>query len=381
MNLIGRHRVGASALLLLVLAAASRADQPSAEITSLWAFTYGKPHSTLSYDSSTTTPAVAPDGTVYQGTFDGTLFAFRPDGQVKWKFKAGREIQSSPAVGADGTIYFGARDRKFYALTPAGKLKWAFASEAWVDSSPAIGSDGTLYFGSWDHQFYAVNPDGTLKWKFATGSLVDSSPAIAADGTVYFGSHDKKFYALAPDGRVRWAFLTGGEIISSPAIGNHGTVYFSSLDGSFYALNPDGTEQWRRHTGETGKISPVVDGSGQIYVGGSDHTVVFTIDGGTNWSWPSRNFSPALVKGTVYISRSWTSLEALAAEPDRHSQWSVNLTDYISSAPVVAPDGSVYVSGQQHLFAIRPPAPAPAASGSWPMFRANSRHTGRVGDN
>src|SRR5271170_3547630 len=153
---------------------------------------------------TTSSPAIAPDGTIYQATFTGKLLAVTPQGKVKWIFKAGREVGSSPAIADDGTIYFGSRDRKFYAVTPDGSLKWTFQTGAWVDSSPAIGVDGTIYFGSWDTNFYALHPDGSEKWRFAAGGIVDSSPAIAADGTIYFGSHDKKFYALKPDGKLLW---------------------------------------------------------------------------------------------------------------------------------------------------------------------------------
>ena len=167
--------------------------EPPAVATNLWEFSFTYPNTTLHNGSSTATPALGPDGTLYVGSFDGTFFALTPAGRVKWKFKAGREVHSSAAVGEDGTIYFGSRDGKLYALTPAGQLKWTFPTAGWVDASPALGADGTIYFGSWDKHFYAVNPDGSLKWKFTTGALVDSSPAIAADGTLYFGSHDQKF--------------------------------------------------------------------------------------------------------------------------------------------------------------------------------------------
>src|SRR5579862_5131517 len=86
---------------------------------------------------TSSSPAIAPDGTIYQATWTGKLLAVTPAGKVKWIFKVGREVKSSPAIGDDGTIYFGSRDWKFYAVTPDGKLKWTFQTGAWVDSSPA----------------------------------------------------------------------------------------------------------------------------------------------------------------------------------------------------------------------------------------------------
>src|SRR5437016_13479241 len=171
-------------------------------LTNEWSLATGAP--------SETCPAIAPDGTIYFGTFTGRLWAVQPDGSRKWIFRAGLEIKSSPAVGSDGTIYFGSRDRKCYAVRSDGKKKWEFPTGGWVDSSPALADDGAVFFGSWDKTFYALGPDGTKRWKFLTGGPVVSSPAIGANGAIYFGSHDKKFYAFASDGSKKWEYATGG---------------------------------------------------------------------------------------------------------------------------------------------------------------------------
>ena len=89
---------------------------------------------------TTSSPAIAPDGTIYQATFSGKLLAVTPAGKLKWMFQTGSEIRSSPAIGNDGTIYFGSRDGKCYAVTLEGSLQWTFQTGAWVDSSPALGT-------------------------------------------------------------------------------------------------------------------------------------------------------------------------------------------------------------------------------------------------
>ena len=70
---------------------------------------------------SDSSPAVGTDGTIYFGTFDGKLWALRPDGSNKWVFQVNSEIRSSPALGTDGTVYIGSRNRKLYAVP--GKWK------------------------------------------------------------------------------------------------------------------------------------------------------------------------------------------------------------------------------------------------------------------
>jgi len=356
------------------------AQTPPPSATNLWSAVLPG-----NYGGSST-PAVAPDGTVYVGSFCGYFMAYAPDGATQWSFKAGRDIKSSPAIADDGTVYFGSRDRKLYALTPAGKLKWTFATGAWVDSSPAIGADGTVYFGGWDKFFYALNPDGSLKWKKSVGAIVESSPAIGADGTVYFGAHDKKLYALNPDGSVRWAFPTGGAIISSPAIGADGAVYISSLDGNLYAVNPDGSQRWRYFTGGTKASSPVVNEAGDISLGNDHAVVIIAMNGMEHWhcgyALPTDS-SAAAVAGRFYFSIPWRTLQAMIQGDPQGGEkrlWVAELEDYASSSLTVSPDGILYVCAGSRVYAFRPPGELlPPAKSPWPMFRANPRHTGRVG--
>src|SRR3989442_2280693 len=168
-------------LLILIVILCATGGAAMEYLTNEWSLITGAP--------SETCPAIAPDGTIYFGTFTGRLWAVQPDGSRKWIFRAGLEIKSSPAVGGDGTIYFGSRDRKCYALRSDGKKKWEFPTGGWVDSSPALGDDGGIFFGSWDKTFYALGPDGTKRWQFLTGGPIVSSPAIGANGAIYFGSH------------------------------------------------------------------------------------------------------------------------------------------------------------------------------------------------
>ena len=365
-------------LLFLIAGRVDRAETqpPPPTATNLWVVTFPGYQ-----NSSSSTPAVAPEGTVYVGTFLGDFMAYTPGGGFKWTFKAGREIKSSPAIADDGTVYFGSRDRNFYALTPGGALKWKFATGAWVDSSPAIASNGTVYFGGWDGFFYALNPDGSLKWKLKIGAIVDSSPAIAWDGTVYFGAHDKNLYALNPDGTVRWKFATGGVIVSSPALGAAGTLYVTSMDGNLYAVNPDGSERWRYHSGSTTESSPVVGASGKIGLGMNTLFAVISPDGKKLWHAGSAlpvEVAAAALPDRFYACLAWRTVRAMAA--DDAGFWSADLSSNVSASPTLTPSGILYVCAGFQLYAIRPPVELGSPTQSpWPMFRANPRHTGCAG--
>lgn len=359
---------------LLLATVGSALGQGTEAVTNVWQFR-------LPDRGTQSSPALALDGTIYQGTFHGWLVAISPEGKLKWKFKAGHEIRSSPAVGPDGTIYFGSRDRKFYALTPAGSLKWTFATGAWVDSSPAIAPDGTVYFGSWDTNFYALTPDGSLKWQFPTGDIIFSSPAIGADGTVYFGSHDKNLYALNPDGKMKWKFATGAQVTASPAIGGDGTVYFSSTDGNLYALNPDGTKRWQLHVDCFTGSSPVLDEAGNLYLGVSKERISVSPDSKVRWRMGGNepiSISSAAMRNGLLFTTGFASISGLIRD-DAYFLWNFRVGYAFTSSPNISPDGVIYQADEMFLYALKPATnAAPPARSSWPLWRSDPQHTGRV---
>jgi len=230
-----------------------------------------------------TSPAVAPDGTIYiaaRGTTGGgRLYALNQDGTEKWHTSINRP-RSSPAIGSDGTIYVagcGPDDSadKLYAFNPDGTVKWSISEAGGVWSSPAIGSDGTIYIGTLEPGgLWAFNPDGTSKWTFDTGYYVSEggvygSPAIGSDGTIYVGTRGGKFYAINPDGTEKWSLSMGG-VYGSAVIDSNETIYIGSCDKNLYALNPDGTVKWTFVTGAEVCSSAAIDSEGTIYFGSND---------------------------------------------------------------------------------------------------------------
>jgi outer membrane protein assembly factor BamB len=84
----------------------------------------------------------------------------------------------------------------------------------------------------------------------------------------------------------------------------------------------------------------------------------------------------------IYFSAPWRSLQAVTQ--DGREVWRLTTDenhthDNITASPVIAGDGTVYIAHEDWLEAINSTnGLAPAAKSSWPMFRANPRHTGRV---
>jgi outer membrane protein assembly factor BamB len=371
-----RHSLFLTFLLAALVSSTSAVKAETTNVTTeLWRVS-------LLGGQTESSPALAPDGTLYIGTFQGWLLAISSEGKIKWKFKTGLEIKSSPAIAADGTVYFGSRDRCFYAVTPSGKLKWKQSTDGWVDSSPAIATDGTVYFASWDRNFYAFTPNGSLKWKFATSNLVTTSPAIAADGTVYFGSHDKCLYALSASGNLKWKFLTGAEIDGSPALATDGTIYFQSTDGLFYALNSAGAELWRQRLGGYTASSPVLDADGNIYVMAGNDQVSLHRDGSIRWRHPTQvpldMAGGVTANGQVIVSMPWHAVSSMDATNCWPPLWDFRMNQNLTAAPNISLTGIIYAVNGFNLYALKPSNAAPPARSSWPLWRADAQHTGRV---
>jgi|GEM_PF-1345169 len=336
-------------------------------------------------------PAIGPDGTVYVGTegaiaSQSRMYAIRADGSLKWQFLgAGDWIDSTPALAADGTLYFGSWDGKLYALNSANGTKiWEYAALGFISSSPAIAADGTIYFGSGDRSLHAVSPAGVGKWTYPVADWIDSSPAIGTDGTIYFGSWDTNVYALRPDGTLRWQFNAGGTVTSSPAIGADGTIYIVADNGKVYALNGGtGVEIWESNIGLGFDSSPVIGADGTVYLGSVDgyFYALNRTDGSLKWRYQvgAEIFSSAAVRadGSIIFGASDKNVYALNA--DGTKKWSLLTGDFVDSSPAIATDGTIYVgSFDRRLYSINGNGTAVTSTSSWPMFRFDSTRQGRL---
>ena len=134
-------------------------------------------------------PTVSADGTVYLVTSGSSLLkAISPAGVVEWSAAAGSMCVATPALAADGTIYVD--DDGVYAFRPDGTMRWHSIGDTLFSSQPpVVGADGTIYWREgWD--LFALSATGTTLWHRAlsgsgAGGLDDPAPAIGADGTLY----------------------------------------------------------------------------------------------------------------------------------------------------------------------------------------------------
>ncbi len=336
-------------------------------------------------DGIVSSPSIGHNGTIYVGaggyhlaSSDSSFYAINADGSLKWKFHViyndfTNGVFSSPAIAPDGTIYFGSGDKHIYAIEDSvsyGKLKWSTLLGFFpVYSSPVIGGDGTIYIGTLDFTMNALRPDdGVRKWYYTTGWCIFSSPAIRDDGSICVGSKDHNLYVFEDSvtyGKVRWSYPAGvfydGHLLdSSPAIGPDGTIYIGAdpygasgqtpvpIDTAFYAVNPDGSLKWKFVMDDGVESSPGIGPDGTVYVGSYDSCLYAIRDLGTEgellWKFKTGgpiDASPTIdAAGIIYIGSRDSNMYAI--NPDGTERWSLPTGGGIESSVTIDADGTIY---------------------------------------
>ena len=345
-------------------------------------------------------PTIGSDGTIYVGSGDNNLYAFYPDGGVKWTYQAGEWVDSTPSIADDGTIYVGSWDNKLHAINPDGTGKWTFSTDSLVLAGPAVGPDGTIYIGSRDNFFYALESNGSKKWEYFAEQPISSSAALGQDGTIYFGDDNGTFHAVNPDGSAKWIYVvdtvteSNSSIESSPALDLYGNIYFGSSNGYCYSLEDNGTNgvlRWKYATADRVDSSPVIGLSNEVFFMSRDgYLRSIDIDFGvTNWEKPIGDvfYSSPVVdeNGTVYVVGYLGGGEnhIFAIDANGSMDWNSSMTnhsvvigDVVDSSLTIDANGTLYFgSFDKKLYAVK--AGWNLADSDWPKFRRDNHGTGR----
>jgi|GEM_PF-1614383 len=251
----------------------------------VWSFTAGgKVRWTITF-SAYSLYFVAPDGYLYSVN--------KENGQEFWRYHIEAESFSHLAVARDGTVYVAAG--KLYAFNPDGTIKWTFNKGEYLWHGPSIDSDGTIYVAS-RYTLYAVEPDGTEKWHIYFNFRYDSNrqPVIGSNGLIYI---NKDYYLSGIDksnGTEKWAvfntYNTSNQPIA-PLVDSENRVYVASdrylrvLDGL------SGTSLWSIDFEDSVQTAPALSSVGDektVLIGvGNKLVSIHTLSKGlANTSWP-----------------------------------------------------------------------------------------------
>lgn len=325
-------------------------------------------------------------GTLYVASTDAKLYAVNPDGSQKWVYGSEEAIFGSPAIAPDGSILIGDLSGKYYAVNPDGKEKWLYrvnkGLEKRIICSPVVDASGQSYIGSWNGEFHAVKADGTYRWVATLKDMLSSSPVLDKDNNVYIAekTSSRRTYLLAvyrmdPSSAAPvWTYqkTLDSDVerqISIPAIDNERSQLIVATcktgSGGIFAVNlADGKQKWENTLPKGVVSSPAIAQDGTIYVGclggaktGEDESLekkefallyaLSPADGKEKWTFQTKGYfilgSPSIDgKGVIYIGDSDGILYAIS--PEGKELWRYDTQSPIASSPVVAKDGTLYVT-------------------------------------
>lgn len=202
-------------------------------------------------------PAIGADGTIYFGCLNGIFYAVKDEGNKAkelWRYEVKgeplatapthyQEFWGSAAIAEDGTIYVGNNDYNVYAFRPDGSIKWKYKTGNEVYQSVTIGGKGTVYIASEDRNIYALNPnDGTKRWSWRPESGIPFTASVTEDETIVFGlsGRDRIIALDGNTGEMKWECILDGRgetdgTCTDPVIGPDGTIYMFGA-GSINAI-------------------------------------------------------------------------------------------------------------------------------------------------
>jgi hypothetical protein len=331
--------------------------------------------------SSTSSPIIAADGTIYIGytqfttnftnPINGYFTAYNPNRTVKWSLQLDSgDINggSSSAIGKNGTNYFVTNNdttnsSQLYAITSTGVKSWKteLADCICTGSSVIISVNEEIFVCGYNvagqTKIYAVNNLGTI---IAGYPLVISSsvypnskllngPALSNNGILYLcafndsGSNDSILYAVDTITKTKkWEYnVSQGVPQSCPALSSdEETVYFtfddnfSGTPGYLYAINTvDGTLKWRFATPIHQSLYDTFSLNSLAL--GKDGTVFILVNGYINDTNPN-NYGK-LIAVTKNGNEKW-----------RYTFGNISATtgSYVNTTPIIDGDERIYVGVQ-----------------------------------
>ncbi len=266
-------------------------------------------------------PVVAADGTVYQATNAGTLYAIDSvTGRQRWKFSTGisygNDLSTSPIILASGVVVWPGPNASLWGIDPNGSLRWKFAGDAMFTSPQrsgdrlyAMDTSGMLHafvisgdshlnpmwslaVGPGSYASVAISPNGDLvttagnsvvvvrdrgrfgevRWRHDLATIIEISAAVAADGSIVTGGNDQWMWIFSADGAHWHRYSREVESYSSPIVTESGTALQGNHIAAVIARDlARGTLQFLDRRIPKGRpniqvwTSPVVDRSYHVY--------------------------------------------------------------------------------------------------------------------
>lgn len=321
---------------------------------------------TISVPGDLRGPPVVADGVVYVATYGYAAAYDLQTGTERWRrpVPPGDDTGSPLLVGR--TLVLPGRRLSAANVDYEGTLRWIGDQVEAVTSPVAAGN--TVAVGTRNGTVAGIDfATGEARWAFPL-SGVEAPPATDGD-RFYVADRRGRCHALDPaDGTAVWSQQLPGQVANAPVVAGD-RVLVGDADGNLTALDANsGEREWSRQLADDGTTvyPPAVrdfayapDGDGGLHAVDRTGQVRWSAAGSLAAWTNSGGFSDGatLAGDTLYLHGS-DGLTALAADRDGgplrdRERWTV-FGDRFRSAPVVAGERAVVVTGRDELTVFRP---------------------------
>jgi sugar lactone lactonase YvrE len=288
---------------------------------------------------------IGADSTIYftsSGFTKGGLFAYTPEGKLKWRSYEGGYSYTAPIVSRDGTIYY-LGTFALAAINPDGTLKWQYKEfQAQTLKLFTIDKEGNLYFlDGFASTLKVINKKGELIWSItdpqfghALNLNLSHNFSFSPNGnTIYLSTIGNAITAIDIKNKlIKWQFgevTSMGSVIGS-IINNDGNIYLQYEDNTnktyFTSLNEDGVQRWKYNIHQPLNEQPTIDRNGNIYFA-TDTLYSFDYQGNLRWKiFLNGLLANSLVcdaSGNIYLSINGQHLKTMAFDSNGSEKWVV----------------------------------------------------------
>ena len=142
---------------------------------------------------------------IYLPSMDRNLYAVNAqNGMQEWKSEdLGGSVVGTPAYAPDGTLYIGTFNSEMLAIDAQnGRIRWRVTTDGWIWGGPVF-KDGALYFGDLSGSFYAMDAaSGKVRWKINPDGPITQAPLVT-DELIYFTTEAGSLYGVSFSGDIR----------------------------------------------------------------------------------------------------------------------------------------------------------------------------------
>jgi len=191
-------------------------------------------------------PVLLDDGSTIVKVGSG-VWRYGPNGDLEWS-TAMPTSTKTPVMAPDGTIYCGQYDGRLYALdADTGRIVRVTDLPVRGSMGTSIDVTGDIYIAT-DDSLEKVNSDGVWQWSVRGVGFRPGAPLIDGNGNIFSseGLDGNTLRAFSPEGDIIWEFDVGdgGQRVRQPILGADNLLYVTSYPGNgeegyLYAIVPE----------------------------------------------------------------------------------------------------------------------------------------------